>query len=208
MEKNILLDKRNILAIDEAGRGALAGPLAVGGVYLTKSKIKKLEKEEIIFFDSKILTPQERLFFLKLIKNFRIKYKVIMINNKIIDKKGINNAFVMAIKKLINLFKPQALIIDGLSLAEKPIKNSYFFVKGDQKLSSLAAASIVAKAYRDKFLEKISSQYPEYQLHKNKGYGTNYHCQAIINFGPSKIHRFSFLRSLPNHSSPPLDKGK
>lgn len=196
MEKNILLKKKNILAVDESGRGALAGPLAVGGVYLTKIKIKKLEQNKIIFFDSKILNPKERLYLLKIIKNFQIKFKVVMINNKIIDRYGINKSFVLAITKLVNFFKPQVLIVDGLPLDQKPIKNSYFFVKGDQKLASLAAASIVAKNYRDKFLEKISSQYPSYQLHKNKGYGTSHHYKAILNFGLTKIHRTSFLKSL------------
>lgn len=195
MEKKIINRHQNILAIDEAGRGSLAGPLAVGGVYLTSTKIRKLCNANIKFIDSKILDHQERLLFLKIIKYFRLKTKVILINNKIIDKIGINNAFILASQKLIKIFKPKSLIIDGLPLPIKTKKRIYFFVKGDQKLSSLAAASIVAKTYRDKYMIKISKKYHYYLFEKHKGYGTKDHLQKLKTIGPAEIHRQSFLKN-------------
>lgn len=194
MEKEIVKNYKSILAIDEAGRGALAGPLTVGGVYLTSTKISQLEKDKIIFFDSKILKPQERIFFLKLIKKYKIRFKTIMISHRIIDKKGINQSFILAIKKLISFFSPQAVLIDGLPLKDNFNKKTFFFVKGDYYLSSLAAASIVAKTTRDKHLIKIAKKYPLYLFEQHKGYGTKIHLKKIKELGPTKIHRLSFIK--------------
>jgi ribonuclease HII len=196
VEKEILNQNRSILAIDEAGRGALAGPLSVGGIYLTPAKIKKLERDNIIFFDSKILNHQERIFFLKIIKKYKIKFKTIMVSHKIIDKKGINQAFTLAVKKLISFFKPQSVLIDGLPLKGNFDKKIFFFVKGDYYLSSLAAASIVAKTTRDKHLIKIAKKYPLYLFEQHKGYGTKIHLKKIKKLGPTKIHRLSFIKKI------------
>ncbi len=193
MEKKLIKRHKNIVAIDEAGRGALAGPLSVAGIFLDKKILEILEKNKITFFDSKILNPKKRIYFRKIIKKLKIPHKVFLISNQKIDKLGINQAFLIGVYKIFDYFQPQALILDGLKIKDLKIKNSYFFVKGDKKLPSLGAASILAKTERDKFMEKISKKYPGYLFEIHKGYGTKEHLKLIKKLGIQKIHRKSFI---------------
>ncbi|MCS7200564.1 MAG: ribonuclease HII [Patescibacteria group bacterium] len=194
-EKRILRSNKNLLAIDEAGRGALAGPLVIGGVYFTLAKIKALERDGVKFFDSKMISPYERSYFLKLIRKYGLKFKAVSVNSTTIDRVGINTAFSLGIEKLIDLFSPQIVVIDGLptKINNKKSVRVKFFIKGDRRLSSIASASIVAKVYRDQHMIKISKKYPEYELENNKGYGTIYHRLVIQKLGLTKIHRQTFV---------------
>lgn len=194
MEKKFLKKYKNILAVDEAGRGAGAGPLSIGGLFLDKTSLKILEKNKIYFYDSKELTPQEREFFLKIIKKLGLPHKVVLISNLIIDKIGINNALVIGIKKLLEYFQPRALIMDGQRI-KIDFKNCYFFIKGDKKLPSLGGASILAKTKRDAYMIKIAKKYPQYLFEIHKGYLTKNHLRMIKKFGVIKLHRLSFLKS-------------
>ncbi len=194
VEKNLIKKHKTILAIDEAGRGAGAGPLAVGGLFLDRFSLKILEKNKIYFYDSKELTPQQREFSLKIIKKLRLPHKTILINNLKIDKMGINQALLEGVKKLIENFRPGALIMDGRKI-QIDFKNSYFFVRGDKRLASLGGASILAKTKRDNYMIKIAKKYPEYLFEIHKGYLTKKHLQLIKKFGHCKLHRLSFLRN-------------
>ena len=196
VEKKLIKQYKNIIAIDEAGRGALAGPLALGCLYLDKKLLEIIEKNKIIFFDSKVLKPKEREFFKKIIKKLGLPHKVLLINNKKIDKMGINNAFLWGIKKLINYFNSNSVILDGKKIKGLNYYNVYFFIKGDRQLPALGGASILAKTYRDKYMERISKKYPGYLFEIHKGYGTLQHLRLIKKLGLSEIHRRSFKISL------------
>lgn len=192
MEKKLIKKHKNILAIDEAGRGAGAGPLCLGSLFLDKISLKILEKKRIYFYDSKILKPEEREIFRKIIRKLGLAHKTILVSNKKIDKIGINNAFLYGIKRLTDYFKPKALLIDGLKI-KLDFKNSYFFIKGDKKLCSLGGASILAKTKRDEYMIKISKKFPQYLFEVHKGYLTKKHLNLIKKYGLCEIHRKSFL---------------
>lgn len=193
LEKKFLKNKQNILALDEAGRGALAGPLSVGGLFLDKLSLKLLIKNKIFFFDSKILTPEERFLFRKIIKKLNLPHKVVLISNKTIDKKGVVYSFITGIEKIYKYFQPEILIIDGPRIKNFPFPYSHFFIKGDRNICSLGGASILAKTKRDDYMNKIDLKIKGYNFSRNKGYGTKEHLKVIKIYGPSKIHRRSFL---------------
>jgi ribonuclease HII len=196
VEKNLIRRYKNLVAIDEAGRGALAGPLTLGALYLDKTSFKILEKNKIFFFDSKILKPEEREIFKKIIKKIGLKYKIFSINNKKIDKIGMSKAFLYGIKKIHQYFDPNCLVLDGKKIKNLDLDNVYFFVKGDQRLCSLGGASILAKTYRDSYMKKMSKKFPEYLFDIHKGYGTRKHYLMIKKYGPCPLHRKTFLKSL------------
>ncbi|BCX15383.1 MAG: ribonuclease HII [Candidatus Parcubacteria bacterium] len=185
----------NLVAIDEVGRGAIAGPLVVGGLMIDKTVIKVLRKHKIYFFDSKLLTQQQRLYFVSLIKKYKLPYKTYSVNNQIIDKYGIQNAFTKAIIKIYNYFQPQILLIDGLKIKNLHLKNAFYYTKGDQRFCSIAGASILAKVKRDRYMINLAKKYPFYAFEKNKGYGTKEHYCLLQRWGISKIHRLSFLKN-------------
>lgn len=154
-----------------------------------------LIKNNIFFFDSKILKPREREIFSKIIKKIGLKYKIVSISNKKIDKIGIGKALIYGINKIIKYFKPESLILDGQKLKYLNYKNTYFFVKGDKNLNSIGASSILAKTHRDKYMKNISRKYPLYLFDVHKGYGTKKHYQLIKKFGICPLHRISFLKN-------------
>jgi ribonuclease HII len=196
VEKNLIRRHKNLVAIDEAGRGALAGPLTLGALYLDKTSLKILEKNKIFFFDSKILKPEEREIFKKIIKKIGLKYKIFSISNKKIDKMGVSKAFIYGIKKIHQYFEPNCLVLDGKKIKDLELDNVYFFIKGDQRLCSLGGASILAKTHRDSYMKKISKKFPEYLFDIHKGYGTKKHYLMIKKYGPCPLHRKTFLKSL------------
>jgi ribonuclease HII len=117
VEKNLIRRHKNLVAIDEAGRGALAGPLTLGALYLDKTSLKILEKNKIFFFDSKILKPKEREIFKKIIKKIGLKYKIFSLSNKKIDKIGISKSFLYGVREIYEYFEPNCVVLDG-----KPIR--------------------------------------------------------------------------------------
>jgi ribonuclease HII len=192
VEKRLIRKHKTLISIDEAGRGALAGPLVLGSLYLDKTSLKILTKNKIVFFDSKILKPEQREIFRKIIKKLGLPYKIVSLSHKIIDKIGINNAFILGVKKIINHFQPGGVLLDGRKLKELNYQNIYFFVKGDQRINSLGGASILAKTHRDSLMKRMSKKYPQYLFEIHKGYGTKKHKMLIKKFGLSLIHRRSF----------------
>lgn len=193
---------RLIAGIDEVGRGALAGPVSVAIVIFDKKGLDKIKNLKLK--DSKKLTEKNREKFLKVIKKFARKIRVRSVSNKIIDKINIYKATNLALEKLMTNLKinPEFLLLDGglkfdLKRKEKKFKlKQKVIIKGDEKSLIIAAASIVAKVYRDNLMKRLAKKYNYYKFEKHKGYGTRLHFKMIRKYGISPIHRKTFLRSL------------
>ena len=173
---------------DEAGRGCLAGPVTAAAVIL-----KKDFKSELIT-DSKKLSKNKREEAKNLIIENSIAYAICNITNKQIDRINILNASISAMHKAILKLdhKVDFISVDGNRF--KPINNIDYktIIKGDEKYLNIAAASILAKTYRDSYMEKIHKEFPKYNWKKNKGYPTKEHKTAINKYGITKYHRKSF----------------
>ena len=203
VEKKYINNFKEVVSIDEVGRGALAGPLALGSIYLDKTVLKIIEKNNLRFYDSKELNEKQREEFFKIIKKLGIPYKLVFISNKKIEKIGIQESYFLGIKKIINYFQPNFLILDGKK-AKFQFKKYKFFIKGDKILNSLGAASIIAKFKRDKLMKRLHWKYPVYFWNKNKGYGTKEHLKAIKKFGISPLHRKNFLSFMEDKAKEPF----
>lgn len=180
-----------VCGIDEVGRGPLAGPVMAAAVILPKNC-------DILYInDSKKLSPKKREEMAKKIEEIAISIGYGVVDEKIIDEINILNATKRAMKIAIeNLsVKPDFCLIDSVKLDNVSISQKSF-TKGDEKSMSIAAASIVAKVKRDKYMVEISKKYPEYNFEKNKGYGTKEHIYMLKKYGYSDIHRKTFLKFL------------
>ena len=181
---------------DEAGRGCLAGPVVAAAVILPSNFKHKLLN------DSKQLTHKQREILRPYIEKHALAYAVAFIDEKKIDKINILQASILAMQTAIGKLKlkPEFIIVDGNKF--KPYKDIPYetIIKGDAKYKSIAAASVLAKTYRDEFMVKIGAKHPEYYWHKNKGYPTKQHRDAIREFGANKYHRKSF-KLLPTQLS-------
>ncbi len=181
---------------DEAGRGCLAGPVVAAAVVLPKSF------SHPILNDSKQLTEKKRKELRVYIEENALSYAVAFVDEKKIDEINILHASILAMHKAIEKLKvqPEHIIVDGNKF--KPYKEipHTTVVKGDAKYMSIAAASILAKTYRDEYMEKLHNEYPAYQWSKNKGYPTKAHRDAIQSLGSTCYHRQSF-RLLPTQLS-------
>lgn len=173
---------------DEAGRGCLAGPVTAAAVILPKNF------ENTILNDSKILSESKRNMLKPLVETEAISFGVVHIGPQKIDAINILNASILAMHGALDQLtkKPKFIIVDGNKF--KPYKNipHECIVKGDGKFMSIAAASVLAKTYRDAYMEKIHQEYPMYHWNKNKGYPTKAHREAIRIHGITKYHRKSF----------------
>lgn len=173
---------------DEAGRGCLSGPVTAAAVILNKNFKNKL------ITDSKKLSINQREEAKQIILKNCIAYAIFSVSNQKIDEINILNASILAMQKSINKLnhKVDFIIADGNKF--KSINNIEFktIIKGDQKYLNIAAASILAKTYRDNYMKKIHKEYPEYNWGKNKGYPTKEHKLAIKKYGITKYHRKSF----------------
>jgi ribonuclease HII len=177
---------------DEAGRGCLAGPVLAAAVILPKDyKNKTLN-------DSKQVSEKKRDLLRKEIEKEAIDFGVGIVDNVEIDKINILNASFLAMHRAINQLKssPELLLIDGNRFNPYQKIPHECIIKGDGKFLSIAAASILAKTYRDEFMFDAHLKYPEYSWDRNKGYPTKTHRQAIKNIGTTNLHRMSF-RLLP-----------
>jgi len=169
--------------IDEAGRGPLAGPLVVAGVILLED-IQNLA-------DSKVLSEKKREKLFDEIKQ-KSKYHIVFKSAKQIDDLGISFCIKESILEIMKTLQNDAsyFLMDGNT--NFGIENLQKEIKADAKYKEVSAASILAKVSRDRFMDSISENYPEYNFKKHKGYGTKAHVDAIKEFGRSDIHRFSF----------------
>jgi len=181
-----------ICGIDEAGRGALAGPLAVAGVILHKD-IKGLD-------DSKKLSPKKREELFEIIKE-NSSYKIVFTDNETIDKIGLSEAIKRSIKKIQKVLKADLYIMDGKT--SFGLENVKAVVKADSFIKEVSAASILAKVSRDKVMDGLDKEYPFYNFKNHKGYGTQEHIEVIKKYGMSRVHRKSFkIKSLKYPSLP------
>ena len=186
--------KNQVIGIDEVGRGAFCGPVVSCSVLLEK----KILNNNLVFqiTDSKKLNNKKRIILSKFIKEYS-SYSIGIANNIEIDEMNILRATNLSMIRSYDKFKKtdNLIKIDGLknfSLNEK----TTFIKNGDQKSICIAAASIIAKTWRDRLMTLYSKIYPMYGWERNKGYGTHEHRSAIKKFGLTKIHRKSFLRNL------------
>ncbi|MFN3404700.1 MAG: ribonuclease HII [Cytophagaceae bacterium] len=174
--------------LDEAGRGCLAGPVFAAAVILPKDFKHKLLN------DSKQLTKKQREELRPEIEKEAIAWSVAEVSHKKIDEINILNASFLAMHKSVEKLKvkPELLLIDGNRF--KPYKKIPFhcIVEGDAKFLSIAAASVLAKTYRDDYMVKLSRKFPQYDWANNVGYGTPKHREAILESGVSPYHRLSF----------------
>jgi ribonuclease HII len=177
---------------DEAGRGCLAGPVYAAAVILPKDYKNK------ILNDSKQISEKKREILRIEIEKEAIAFGVGIVDNFEIDEINILNASFLAMHRATEQLKiiPELLLIDGNRFKPYPNIPHECIVKGDAKFLSIAAASILAKTYRDDFMLSAHQKYPEYAWNKNKGYPTKAHREAIKSIGTTNIHRMSF-RLLP-----------
>lgn len=173
---------------DEAGRGCLAGPVVAAAVILPKG----FESE--ILNDSKQLSEKTRLLLRKEIEENALAYAVYFISNEEIDKINILNASFKAMSEAVKQLKikPELLLIDGNRFRTDLDIPYNCIIKGDAKYQSIAAASILAKTYRDEYMETLAKEYPNYDWQKNKGYPTKAHRKAIQTHGTTPHHRLTF----------------
>lgn len=180
-----------ICGIDEAGRGPLAGPVYAAAVILPIG----LEIDGLN--DSKKLSEKKREVLFDIIKEKAIDYGIGIASEKEIDEINILNATFLAMKRAVNSLKtkPSLALVDG-NLKPKTGIEEKTVIKGDAKSMSIAAASILAKVSRDRFMLEMALKYPQYEFEKHKGYGTKLHYEKIAEFGISEIHRKSFLKKI------------
>jgi len=173
---------------DEAGRGCLAGPVVAGAVILPK------EFQNELLNDSKKLTEKKRYQLRPLIQKEAIAWGIGIVSNEEIDEINILNASFLAMHRAIDELKvhPEVLLIDGNRFNPYKSLTHHCIIKGDEKYLNIAAASILAKTYRDDIMTAIDKDYPVYEWFKNKGYPTKKHREAIIKFGDIEHHRNSF----------------
>ncbi len=199
MLKNCYLKNKFECGTDEAGRGCLAGPVTAAAVILPPRFRNKLLN------DSKLLSKKNRNILKKLIEKKAVVYAVCNIDNETIDQVNILNASILAMHHCIGDLEmvPGHILVDGNRF--KPFKDipHLCVIKGDGKYLNIAAASILAKTYRDAYMEKIHEEYPMYNWKQNKGYPTWEHREAIEKYGITKYHRKSF-KLLPEQLKLPL----
>lgn len=180
-----------ICGIDEAGRGPLAGPVYAAAVILPiDCEIEGLN-------DSKKISEKKREMLFDVIKEKALAYGIGIATEKEIDEINILQATFLAMRRAVDSLeiKPDFVMIDGNQKPNTGI-DEITVVKGDAKSMSIAAASILAKVSRDRFMLEMAEKYPEYEFAKHKGYGTKLHYEKIAEFGISEIHRKSFLKKI------------
>jgi ribonuclease HII len=180
---------------DEAGRGCLAGPVFAAAVILPK------DFHHPLLNDSKQINKKNRDILRKIVEAEALYYAVAAVDNEKIDEINILKASILSMHLALDALKlqPDFILVDGNKFY--PYKSIPFktVVKGDSKFASIAAASILAKTYRDEFMEAAHDKYPQYNWLKNQGYPSKEHRQAIARFGISPLHRKSYKLLPDNH---------
>lgn len=173
---------------DEAGRGCLAGPVVAAAVILPSNF------QNDFLNDSKKLSEKKRKELRPIIESKAIAWSVVLVDNHEIDKMNILNASFLAMNRAVQKLSvtPEHILIDGNRFRPQTNIPYKCMIKGDGRFYSIAAASVLAKTFRDEFMQKIHREFPVYGWDRNKGYPTKIHRKAIRDFGVSKYHRMSF----------------
>ena len=180
-----------ICGADEAGAGPLAGPVYAAAVILPRGLTLPYLN------DSKKVTPRRREILFDQIREQAIAYAIAWADEKEIDEINILNARMLAMDRAIKMLDPAAdfALIDGNRNKGIELQNE-MVVHGDARSASIAAASILAKVSRDRFMVELAEQYPQYAFEKHKGYPTKLHYERLRQYGPSPVHRKTFLKKL------------
>lgn len=188
MLRSYLYNNLTEAGCDEAGRGCLAGPVVAAAVILPK------RFRHPVLNDSKKLTPAQRETLEEEIKESAIAWSVALVDNNEIDEMNILRASVKAMHLAIDGLqkKPEFILVDGNTFFPYPSTGHKAIVKGDGLYFSIAAASVLAKTFRDRFMQTLHEEFPYYGWNKNKGYPTAFHKAAIMKYGISPYHRKSF----------------
>lgn len=196
-EEKILWERgfKYVAGLDEAGRGPLAGPVVAAAVFI-KSLPAQVGNKNFLkgINDSKKLSEKQRDYFYKILTNHKnIKWGIGIISEKVIDKINILEATKMAMQKAVEDLgcKADHLLLDGNFEIKSSIPQKSI-IRGDQKVISISAASVIAKVTRDKIMRKYHKKYPQYKFNKHKGYPTELHVRNLKKFGACSIHRKSF----------------
>lgn len=179
----------NIVGIDEVGRGSWAGPLVAAGVILPPDFLLPNH-----LADSKLLTPQKRRELDKILRREVLAFKITEVSNRQINKIGISQATQIAFRKIVNSItpRPNYCLVDAFHIKYLAKVDQKAIKHGDMTCASIAAASIIAKVYRDSLMERMALKFPKYGFDKHKGYGTRQHQFAIKTYGFSSYHRTSY----------------
>ena len=185
---------KNICGIDEAGRGPLAGPVAVAGVIMPQDSMIEFVN------DSKKVTEKRREKLYDIIREEAISYSIAVIDQNVIDEINILNATKQGVTEVIDGLdvKPDLILVDALEHINTRGIPYEPLVKGDARCYNIAAASILAKVTRDRIMRQWDEIYPQYGFLSNKGYGTAKHIAAIKEYGLCPIHRISFTKHFTN----------
>lgn len=180
-----------ICGTDESGRGPLCGPVTAAACILPKGLI--IEGLN----DSKKLSEKKREQLYDIITENAVAYAIEHVSSEIIDEINILNAAQLAMRRAIEALsvKPELALVDGNVARDFPC-DAVTVVKGDARSPSIAAASVLAKVSRDRLCAELDAKYPEYGISKHKGYPTKEHMEAVKRYGPSPIHRLTFLKFL------------
>ena len=194
-----------LVGIDEAGRGPLAGPVAVGAVAMSSLPVGRQGSVlDSRVRDSKQLSAKQRDEWYQWLKNQqkqkKLKFAVALVSEKVIDKIGINKPIMLGINRCIIKLKIQSskakILLDGGLKAPEEFKNQKTIIKGDEKESVIALASIAAKVTRDRKMLTLHKHYPAYDFARHKGYGTAAHYLALKTHGPCPHHPRTFIKNL------------
>lgn len=194
-----------IVGCDEVGRGCLAGPVVAAAVILDFRFNLPAGEAGILDFrgikDSKLLSPKKREELSQVIKQSSVAWGIGLVEHSIIDEINIHHASLKAMRLAVDslkmpipmgIFKDALLAIDGKFIIPNYPMEQEAVIDGDAKVLSIAAASIIAKVYRDNLMQAFDKQYPRYKFGQHKGYATAIHRRAIIDHGLTPIHRLSF----------------
>ena len=192
-DKALKTDFPLLCGVDEAGRGPLCGPVCCAAVVLRDDFVC----EEIN--DSKKISEKKREKLFDVIIENAVSYSIVFVDPKTIDEINILNASLSGMKQAVKQLNltPDLVIVDGNKVPPEIEVETKAVVKGDAKSLSIAAASILAKVSRDRYMEKLHEQYPQYRLDKHKGYPTKLHYELIAEHGIQDFYRRSFLKNRP-----------
>ena len=188
-ENELWKQGRLVIGIDEAGRGAWAGPVVVATAVL-RAKHKQVDG----ITDSKLMTSAKRAALYEVITDMALDFGVGIIDHKTIDEVGILNATKLGAKEAVEMMEIKAdyMLTDALDLREHIKCEQEAITKGDQKIYSISCASIIAKVTRDNLMTALGGEYARYEFGRHKGYGTRLHQEKLAQHGASKIHRRSY----------------